>query len=302
MAGMVPVENWDGLNAARLVSLDEVGPDSFANRYSGIRNDSHLYGGQVLAHALMAAAHTAPDRKVHSLHGYFLRAGDGQHRVGFDVERTRDGRSFSTRRVVARQAGLPIFHMECSFHGPDLRGLDHQVEMPDVPPPEALPSLQDYARQSGSANAQRACRRLGPISLIDIKLVNPLSLEGQESKPRRRVWVRIPSAVSTDDPLVHTVLTAYLSDFWLAGAALATHQVSYAPSDPRMASIDHALWFHRPGRVDDWLLYDMDSPSALNSTGLARGLLFTRDGTLLASSAQEALIRVTREEEQPPSP
>lgn len=289
---LLPIENWDGLDAARLMGLERIGPDSFTNPLSGVRTDSHLYGGQVLAHALLAAARTAPDWSIHSLHGYFLRAGDGQHRVIFDVERTRDGRSFSTRRVVARQRGEAIFHMECSFHGPDMRGLEHQLPMPDVVPPEDLPTLQEYAQQTGEPNAVLACERLGPISLIEIKLANLKALTGDESSPRRSLWVRIPSAATTDGPLVHTALLAYLSDFWLAGAALATHKVNHATNKIRMASLDHALWLHRPGRVDDWLLYEIDSPSAINSTGLSRGLLFARDGTLLASSAQEAMIRV----------
>ncbi|MDO7836337.1 acyl-CoA thioesterase II [Sphingobium sp. HBC34] len=296
MTILLPVERWDGLDAERLMGLEALGPDSFTNPRSGVRDDSHLYGGQVLAHALLSAARTAPGRTIHSLHGYFLRAGDGQHRVNFDVERSRDGRSFSTRRVVARQRGQAIFHMECSFHGPDQPGLEHQMLMPDVPPPEDLPTLHDYARQTGEPNAVRASERLGPISLIELKLINPDSLTGGETLPRRRLWVRIPSAAKVTDPLIHTALLAYLSDFWLAGAALTTHQVSYGPKDPQMASIDHALWLHRPGRVDDWLLYEIDSPSAMNSTGLSRGLIYTREGLLLASSAQEALIRVAQED------
>lgn len=292
MNEIVPVQPWDGADAGRLMQLDETSPDSFTNPFSGVRTDRHLYGGQVLAHALLAASRTAPDRDIHSLHGYFLRAGDGQNRVTFDVERTRDGRSFCTRRVVARQQGEALFHMECSLHGPDRRGLEHQIAMPDVPPPEDLPTLQEYAKSTGEPNAVRASARLGPISLIDIKLVNPQSLTRQDAYPRRRIWLRIPSAASTDDPLIHTALLAYLSDFWLAGAALATHDVACSATDPRIASLDHALWIHRPGRVDDWLLYETDSPSAGNSTGLSRGLIYNRDGVLLASSAQEAMIRV----------
>lgn len=292
MNEIVPVQPWDGADAGRLMQLDETSPDSFTNPFSGVRTDRHLYGGQVLAHALLAASRTAPDRAIHSLHGYFLRAGDGQNRVTFDVERTRDGRSFCTRRVVARQQGEALFHMECSLHGPDRRGLEHQIAMPDVPPPEDLPTLQEYAKSTGEPNAVRASTRLGPISLIDIKLVNPQSLTRQDAYPRRRIWLRIPSAASTADPLIHTALLAYLSDFWLAGAALATHDVACSATDPRIASLDHALWIHRPGRVDDWLLYETDSPSAGNSTGLSRGLIYNRDGVLLASSAQEAMIRV----------
>lgn len=295
MVEMVPVQLWNGADAGRLMQLEETSPDSFTNPFSGVRTDRHLYGGQVLAHALLAASRTAPDRAIHSLHGYFLRAGDGQHRVTFDVERTRDGRSFCTRRVVAKQRGEAIFHMECSLHGPDRRGLEHQIAMPDIPLPEDLPTLQEYARTTGEPNAVRACTRLGPISLIDIKLVNPHSLTRRETYPRRRLWLRIPSAASSSDPLIHTALLAYLSDFWLAGAALATHDVTYSATDPRMASLDHALWIQLPGRVDDWLLYEIDSPSACNSTGLSRGLIYNREGVLLASSAQEAMIRVAPE-------
>lgn len=297
MPELGPVEASGDIDAAQLMDLTEAGPDRFINRFSGVREDNHLYGGQVLAHALLAASRTAPDRSIHSLHGYFLRAGDGRHKAEFEVERTRDGRSFATRRVVARQNAKAIFHMECSLHGPDRRGLEHQIPMSFVPPPEDVPTLQEYASATGETNAINVCTRLAPLNLVEVKLINTPSLTGDETFPRRRLWLRIPSAATVQDQLIHTALLAYLSDFWFCGATLATHKVSYAPDDPRMISIDHALWLHRPGRVDDWLLYETDSPSAASSTGLARGLIYNRDGILLATSAQESLIRVSVEQD-----
>ncbi len=294
-ADVSPAAEWDGRDIASLMSLEALGSDNFTNPVSVMRDDRHLYGGQVLAHAVGAAMGTVEDRTIHSLHAYFLRRGDGCSRVVFNVERTRDGGSFSSRRVVASQGGAPIFHMNCSFKTSDCDDFDHQAPNPEgAPNPDTLVTLEEYLETTGDHMAAMLLERRAPFSHIDIRIVDPQYLGGARPDARRQVWFRIPSARSCNQPHIHTQLLAYLSDYWLAGAALAPHDFIDNKRRPLMASIDHALWFHRPARVDQWLLYDMDSPSARNAVGLSRGLIFTTDGSLAASSAQEAMLRTSR--------
>jgi len=254
-----------------------------------------VYGGQVLGQALMAAYHTIDGLDVHSLHAYFLRRGDFTRPIVYQVDRSRDGHSFSSRRVIALQSGEQIFTCAASFQRNE-QGLDHQSTMPEVPAPETLP---DWSRPTPNVAAQlpellrRMLIRERPIEL---RPVEPIDYLNRRSGPAlERVWFRIPEAVADDDRL-HRCLLAYMSDFNLLAVSTRPHQGSFAIGDLVIASIDHALWFHRPFRADQWLLYDLESTSASGGRGFARGSIYSRDGRLVASAAQEGLIRVRRRE------
>ncbi|MFN7175261.1 MAG: acyl-CoA thioesterase [Thermaurantiacus sp.] len=290
------VEQWDGRSAPQLLALERLDRDLFRNRFNQKNANDALFGGQVLAQALTAATHTvAPERGVHSLHGYFLRAGRAGSAVIYSVDRTRDGGRFSTRRVIAVQEGEPIFHMECGFHGVE-EGFAHQASLdPEVPAPDALLDLAGLAE----AWADRLpdwlrARWLAPERPIEVKPVEPELFLRTPEVARRRMWVRLPSGATATSQAEHACLLAYLSDYWLAGTAALPHTLPMPGPRLFMASLDHAMWFHRPARVDDWLLFDTESPSAQAGRGLARGLLFARDGTLVATTAQEALLRERR--------
>ena len=287
-----PVEGPPAGDATRLLLLERLDHDLLRNRFSAFERNDHIFGGQVLAQALAAASATIEGRTAHSLHGYFLRAGSARQRVTFHVERSRDGGRFSTRRVVATQNGLPIFHLDCSFHAAE-PGFAHQKPMPpDVPAPETLPTLAEVADLLGDRIAENVARTLRGSRLIEARLVDPEQLARQDLPARRRCWLRVPSAAGAGDPRVHQQLLAYLSDLLLAGSILIPHPVRMGGAALFVASLDHALWFHAPHRADDWILYDCDSPWAGGGRGLARGLLYNRDGALVASVAQEALIRL----------
>lgn len=252
-----------------------------------------IFGGQVIAQSLVAAQRTVePDRIAHSLHGYFLLAGDPSIPVVFDVDRIRDGRSFTTRRVVAIQRGHAIFSMAVSFQVAE-DGLTHQGVMPDVPLPEDLPS-DDVWREKLLARFPHASKRdwmtLRPLEVRPTGLEAPYS--GAQPDPRRpSLWIRTRAPLADDLP-VHQAVLAYASDLSLLQAALLMHQRSVFDRDLQVASLDHALWFHRPFRMDDWLLYVQDSPIAFGARGFCRGEFYTRDGVLVASATQEGLIRV----------
>ncbi len=255
----------------------------------------YVFGGQVLGQALSAAQQTVDgDRSAHSLHAYFLRAGDVEAPIIYSVERTRDGGSFSARRVVAVQHGQTIFAMTASFHVAQ-PGAEHQFPMPLVPKPEELPVVdlippEDLARVP--AQSRRWLSNAGPFEFRHVHPRNEANPTRQP--PYQNVWFRLVDEVPEGDVL-HRSLLAYASDFHLIGTTTFPHAISYLQPNVRMASLDHALWFHRPFRVDEWLLYSCDSPSAQGSRGLARGMIYTRDGTLVASTAQEGMIRVTPE-------
>jgi acyl-CoA thioesterase II len=250
-----------------------------------------IFGGQVLGQALSAAAQTvSDDRPVHSLHGYFLRAGDVRRPILYQVDRLRDGKSFSTRRVVAIQEGEAIFSLGASFQV-DEGGFDHQDQMPDVPQPESLISERALAL----AHADEVPEVLRPMALaerpIEIRQVeqrNPLRPVATE--PRRHAWYKAID-VLPDSPALHRYVLAYASDFSFLGTAMDPHGVSWFSRGMQVASLDHSMWFHRPFRVDEWLLYSVDSPSASGARGLVRGQFFDRHGRLVASCAQEGLIR-----------
>ncbi len=252
---------------------------------------SRVFGGQVLAQAVIAASRTVDEGSIHSLHAYFLRAGDAGSPIIYDVDRNRDGRSFKARRVVAIQHGRPIFTMAASFQL-DQDGLDHQFEMPDVAMPEDLPSEFDLsqARLEKIPNfLRRWFMRTGPFDFRPVQAINLLN--PRPRSPFSDIWFRLSGSVDAPE-LMHRALMAYASDFHLIGTATLPHGISYVAGEVMMASLDHAMWFHRPARVDEWLLYSCDSPSSSGGRGLARGLIFDRQGALVASTAQEGVIRV----------
>jgi acyl-CoA thioesterase-2 len=249
-----------------------------------------VFGGQVIGQALVAACRTVEGRNPHSLHAYFLLPGDPKVPIIYDVDRIRDGRSFTTRRVVAIQHGRAIFSMSASFHVEE-PGFDHAAKMPDVPMPEALPGEAEV--KAGvmplMPEVVRAYyERERPIELRPVEFERYRSREPME--PKFNVWIRTTGPLS-DDPAVHRCVLAYASDLTLLDASMIAHGRTVFERSVQAASLDHALWFHRPFRADDWLLYSQDSPSAAGARGFSRGLIFTRDGKLVASVAQEGLIR-----------
>jgi acyl-CoA thioesterase II len=260
----------------------------------------YVFGGQVLGQALSAAQQTVEDgRKVHSLHAYFLRAGDIEAPIVYEVDRARDGKSFSTRRVVAIQHGQPIFNCSASFQH-DEPGVEHQLSMPEVPKPEEIEAPEPLSGEQltqVSAIAQRWLTRQGPFEFRHVYPRDEIKVP--KRPPFQHVWFRLVDRIG-DEQELHRAMLAYASDFHLIGTTTFPHGISYLQPNVMMASLDHAMWFHRPLRVDDWLLYSCDSPSAQGARGLARGMVYTRDGVLVASTAQEGLIRIlTRDEAKP---
>ncbi|PWK92672.1 acyl-CoA thioesterase [Fulvimonas soli] len=254
-----------------------------------------VFGGQVLGQALSAAQQTVdPAREAHSLHAYFLRAGDIDAPIVYSVERARDGGSFSSRRVVAIQHGQPILNGAVSFQVPE-KGFEHQASMPDVPAPEDIEPLPPVPPERLARLPVKLQRWLGMDSPIEFRDVWPQDkLNPVKRPPYQHIWFRLAAPVE-DSPALHRALLAYASDFNLIGTATLPHGISYYTHNVQMASLDHALWFHRPFRVDEWLLYSFDSPTAQGGRGLARGQIFDRGGRLVASTAQEGLIRLRGE-------
>lgn len=277
-----------------LLSLERLENNLFRGQSRDI-GTKYVFGGQVLGQALSAAQATIdPERgprEAHSLHAYFLRAGDIAAPIVYNVDRTRDGGSFSVRRVTAIQHGQVIFFCAASFQQPET-SRQHQVAMPQVPMPEELDDIAPVDPQVLAMlpiKIQRWLARRGPF---EFRHVYPHDeLNPPKRPPFQQVWFRLDARVG-DAPELHRALLAYASDFHLLGTATFPHGISYYQPNVQMASLDHALWFHRPFRADEWLLYAIDSPSAQNARGLARGQIFDRSGTLVASTAQEGLIRV----------
>jgi len=264
------------------------------NLFRGASRDigtSRVFGGQVLAQSIIAAGRTVDEGSIHSLHSYFLRAGDAKAPIVYNVERTRDGRSFKSRRVVAIQHGRPIFTLAASFQL-EQEGLTHQFDMPDVPMPEDLTSESDIPEdrlESVPPLLRRWFTRTGPFDFRPVQkrdVFNP-----QPQAPRSDVWFRLGEKIDVSD-VMHRALMAYASDFHLVGTATLPHGISFIQDDLLMASLDHGMWFHRPARVDEWMLYSCDSPSSSGGRGLARGLIYDRSGRLIASTIQEGMMRV----------
>ncbi|MCP5432902.1 MAG: acyl-CoA thioesterase II [Alphaproteobacteria bacterium] len=256
-----------------------------------------VFGGQVIAQALVAATRTVEaDRPAHSLHGYFIRPGDPKIPILYEVERIRDGASFTTRRVVAIQHGEAIFSMSASFQVVE-EGFSHQDEIANVPSPDELPSEAELVGAMGDKLPEEVAALLKRKNAIEIRPVAPRDFWRREKMaPRGDVWLRMTGEVG-EDPALNRALLAYASDLSLLDTSMRPHGVSFRTPNMQTASLDHALWFHRPFRMDDWLLYVQESPSASGARGFTRGQVFTREGVLVASVAQEGLIR-----RRPPKP
>ncbi|NJD31645.1 MAG: acyl-CoA thioesterase II [Gammaproteobacteria bacterium] len=271
----------------RLLELERLEINLFRGESRDI-GSPQVFGGQVLGQALRAACETVEDREVHSLHAYFLRRGDFTAPIVYEVDRSRDGKSFTSRRVVAIQHGEQIFHLAASFQIAE-EGPDHQIPMPDVAPPEESPDLTAEVRKHLSrmpAERRRFWSLERPFEFRSVEAV-----EAGEPRPGvRNLWFRLIDRCP-DDQVVHRCLLAYMSDYHLLETATLPHGLSYRSGEVTLASIDHAMWFHRPVRVDDWLLYALISPSSSGSRGLAFGRIFDRSGRLVASTAQEGLMR-----------
>jgi acyl-CoA thioesterase-2 len=267
------------------------------NLFRGVSRDigtERVFGGQVLAQALLAASYTVEDRQVHSLHAYFLRAGDHKAPIVYDVDRSRDGRSFTARRVVAIQHGRPIFTLAASFQVAEV-GLEHQFDIPDVPSPGDVAPIALLPREEFDhmpKSMQRWMDRFGPFEFRAVRGFHPDRRAPQP--PFKELWFRLHGQLD-DDPRLHRALLAYVSDFHLIGTATLPHGISWVQGNLIIASLDHAMWFHRDFRLDDWLLYVCDSPSSSGGRGLARGMIYDRQGRLVASTAQEGVIRLRNE-------
>jgi acyl-CoA thioesterase-2 len=284
---LVGQEAVDGL--VQLLDLEHIERDIFRGQSTRSRWQ-RVFGGQVAGQALVAAGRTVDDdRRVHSLHSYFVRPGDPTIPIVYEVDRVRDGRSFSTRRVIAVQKGETIFSLSASFQL-DQVGLDHQTPMPDVPAPETLPPLVN--RYGNSDEATRFYRSMPKP--IDLRYVDDPPWLQHASGPREgvsRVWMKADGKLP-DDPLLHVCVLTYASDMTLLDSVLVRHGLAPGLDDISMASLDHAMWFERPFRADEWLLYSTRSPSASGGRGLATGRFYKQDGTLVSSVVQEGMIRV----------
>lgn len=276
------------------LTLDRLEKNLFQGESKDLGGKS-VFGGQVLAQALIAAGQTVEGREVHSLHGYFLRPGDMQTPIVYEVERIRDGRSFATRRIVAIQHGRAIFNMSASFQIKE-EGIEHQLEMPVVPGPDGLPTKDELNRQVLEnmsdevipETMRKMLTRKLPIEFRPVPTID--TLPGEPRAASRQMWFRAREALP-DLPEIHKAVLTYASDFSLLGTTLLPHGLSFLKQNVQMASLDHAMWFHRDFRIDEWLLYVMDSPSASNARGLSRGSIFSCDGKLVASVAQEGVVR-----------
>mgnify|MGYP001812422971 CR=1 FL=1 len=278
---------------AELVRLMELEPLE-VNLFRGVSRDigtNRVLGGQILAQALLAASRTVQGRTAHSLHAYFLRAGDPAAPVVYDVDHSRDGGSFSARRVIAIQHGRPIFTLAASFQAPE-EGLEHQFDMPDVPPPEDVPPMRELPADDFGhmpQSVQRWLDRFGPFEFRAVRGVDPYQHAPQP--PYKELWFKLHGELDPD-PHLGRALLAYVSDFHLIGTTTLPHGISWIQGNLMLASLDHAMWFHRDFSLDDWLLYTCDSPSTQGGRGLSRGMIYDRRGRLVASTAQEGVVRV----------
>ncbi|KAB7898086.1 acyl-CoA thioesterase II [Rouxiella sp. S1S-2] len=255
-----------------------------------------VFGGQVVGQALYAAKQTVPgDRGIHSFHSYFLRPGDSSKPIVYDVENLRDGNSFSARRVKAVQSGKPIFYMTASFQSLE-EGFEHQNSMPEVPAPETLISESEIAKKFAHIIPEKVREKFigqRPIEMRPVKFHNPL--QGKVEPPERAVWIKANGAMP-DDLRIHQYLLGYASDFNFLPTALQPHGVGFLEPGMQVATIDHSMWFHRPFRLDQWLLYSIESTSASGARGFVRGQFYTREGVLVASTVQEGVMRQRKPE------
>jgi acyl-CoA thioesterase-2 len=273
-----------------LLALERIDDNLFRGDSRDI-GSPQVFGGQILGQALSAAHGTVEGRVPHSLHAYFLRPGDFHRPVVYQVERSRDGGSYSNRRVVAIQHGRPILNLAASFKTPE-QGLEHQADMPDVPGPGGLTSLVDINAAMLDRVPEKMRRFLAHQPPFEFRPVEaPKFIEPESRPPVKHVWMRARGQLP-DDPELHRNLLAYVSDYELLATSTLPHAIDFNAKPLMMASLDHAMWFHRDASVDDWLLYAMDSTISTGGRGFARGQVFTRDGTLVASTAQEGVVRL----------
>jgi len=274
------------IDVLKLKQLDE-------NLFEGCSEDlgfKNVFGGQVCGQAMMAAYQTVDKLIAHSMHGYFLRPGDHSLPIKYEVQLIRDGNSFSARRVIAHQHGKEIFTLNVSFQKPET-GFDHQFDMPETTEPDVLLSELEMRRRFKHLIPEKLRDQFTRDRPIEIRPVNPINYSNPDVRaPYKQNWFRAVATLPDDLSLHHCIL-AYASDFGLLGTSMLPHGVSFAQKGMQVTSLDHAIWFHRPFRIDDWLLYDMDSPSASHGRGLNRGNIFNQKGELVASVCQEALIR-----------
>lgn len=283
--------NYNVQDLLNLLDLEQIEFNIFRGGSRDI-GSGRVFGGQVLAQALVAAQRTVPeDRVAHSLHGYFILAGDLDIPIVYFVDRLRDGKSFTTRQVTAIQHGRAIFNMSVSFHVQE-EGLEHQLPMPDVPPPESLRSELEIIRERAPRDLPEELHRIITQDRpIDFRLVEDIDpFQPTRQAPRRHMWIRAIGPMPAET-LSHQAVLAYASDYGFIGTALQPHGRTFRRPDIQVASLDHSLWLHRHCRVDEWLLYEIESPAAAGARGFARGSIFTRDGVLVASVAQEGLMR-----------
>lgn len=279
-----------------LLGLERIEDNIFRGDSRDI-GSAQVFGGQVLGQALSAAQHTVEGRVAHSLHAYFLRRGDMSAPIIYEVDRARDGGSFSNRRVVAIQHGRPILNLAASFQVPE-DGVAHQDEMPDVPGPDGLPDLFDVPAEQIEKVPMKMRRFLTEKRPFEFRPVERVDFaEPVREAPVKHRWIRAVDRLP-DDLALHQNLLAYVSDYELLGASVLPHGLTFVTGGLIMASLDHALWFHREFRIDQWLLYAIDSPNASGARGFSRGRLFTEDGVLVASTSQEGLIRVVDPDER----
>ena len=289
-AGYNPCMSYRLADLIALLELEPIERNIFRGQSRDI-GTPQVFGGQVLGQALAAASRTVEGRTVHSLHAYFLKRGDVQAPIIYEVDRARDGGSFSNRRVVAIQHGEQIFNMAASFQTPE-PGLEHQVAMPQVPKPDGLKDLETLAREFSGELPERMQRFLRWERPFLVRPVEPRQFLFRDSPaPVKQLWMKTSEGIPADSSL-HEALLAYMSDYELIGTATLPHGLHTTRERLQMASLDHAMWFHRPVRVDEWLLFALDSPAAAGGRGLARGYVFTEQGKLVATLAQEGLIRV----------
>ncbi|MEQ6885316.1 acyl-CoA thioesterase II [Salicola sp. Rm-C-2C1-2] len=276
----------------RLVGLLDVAPLG-DDHFSGESDDlgfPNVFGGQVLGQGLMATSRTVEGRLAHSMHAYFLRPGNPHRGIDYEVQRVRDGGTFTVRRVIARQDDREILTAMVSFQVAE-EGFEHQFEAPSAPAPEGLTPEQTLREKVRDLIPEERREQMMKERAIDIRPVNRMDpLRPEAGPPCSQSWFRARGPLP-DDPVLHRAILAYASDFGLLATSIRPHGVGFSTPGMQVASLDHAIWFHRPLRLDDWLLYDMDSPSASSGRGMNRGTLFNRDGELVASVAQEALIR-----------
>lgn len=282
---------WDGIDLAPLLRLQPLGGDRFRAACNERNLGGEIFGGQYLGQALAAALATGEGRAPNAMSGFFLKAASAAHPLELQVERLRDGRSFAHRRVSLFQQGELVFVADVSLHDAESGQPQHQCPAPSVPAPEALTSLRGLLEQHGESLGALGQGRITNKTTVELRPVDPhAGFTGPGTEPRTQVWLRA-LRLSSDDPLMHYAALAYLSDFWVNSACRLLHGRTLFAGETRSASLNHAIWFHRPPQAADWLLYVLDSPAASGGCGYNRGLLYDRQGQLLASTAQEALVR-----------